>query len=205
MIAIFNYVTKCGVGCWLWLRLNRDSTYSRVGTQITRGVDPMVVYCWACIAESGPTLTQHRVNVCCLQTLGRCCINVSCLLWRDQALITMITVKNGFKLVQFSRSLYFNKKGNALNKNLKTNIKTNSSLPPATHTRRQRIYRLSIYTELVHSTNAMRYAQCWSNVWPMLGQHTCMWTRNSLSRHVIMPGCDWIKIYYISNRQHILN
>ena len=74
----------------------------------------------------------------------------------------MITVEIGFKLVQFSRSLYFNKKGNALTTNMKTNMKTNLSLPPATHTCRQRIHRLGIYTEvhLVHSTNAMRYAQC---------------------------------------------
>ena len=104
MIAIFNYVTKCGVGCWLWLQLGRDSTYSRVATQIT----------------------QNRVNVWCLQDVGlmlyRWYTNVLYLLWWDQPLIT---VEIGFKLVQFSRSLYFNKKGNILNTNLKTIMRTN--------------------------------------------------------------------------------
>ena len=37
--------------------------------QQARGVDPMLVYCWASVADGGPTLKQHWFNVSFL--LGR--------------------------------------------------------------------------------------------------------------------------------------
>ena len=35
-------------------------------TQQTRDVNPMLYYCWASVADGGPTVIQHWVNVSCL-------------------------------------------------------------------------------------------------------------------------------------------
>ena len=37
-----------------------------VGTQQTRDIEPMLVYCWADVADGVPTLNQHWFNVSCL-------------------------------------------------------------------------------------------------------------------------------------------
>ena len=52
--------------------------------QQTRYVEPMLFYCWAGVADNGPTLKQHWLNVSCLlghnidtqDTLTQCCLNV---------------------------------------------------------------------------------------------------------------------------------
>ena len=52
-------------------------------TQQTRGVEPVLVWCWASAADGGPALDQHWVNISCL--LGRYSLF-------DQFLVTFILV-----------------------------------------------------------------------------------------------------------------
>ena len=35
-------------------------------SQQTRYIEPMLVYCWADVADDGPTLNEHWFNVTCL-------------------------------------------------------------------------------------------------------------------------------------------
>ena len=37
-----------------------------VTTQQTRGIKPVLILCWASVADGGPELDQHWVNVSCL-------------------------------------------------------------------------------------------------------------------------------------------
>ena len=37
-----------------------------VSDQQAREIKPMLVYCWASVADAGPALNQHRLNVLCL-------------------------------------------------------------------------------------------------------------------------------------------
>ena len=48
--------------------LQTRTNYIKLGNQIqqTRAVDPMLFECWASLADGGPTLKQHKVNVSCL-------------------------------------------------------------------------------------------------------------------------------------------
>ena len=58
-------------------------------SQQTRYVEPMLFYCWASVADNGPTLKRHWLNVSCLlghniitflpgkqDTLTQCFLNV---------------------------------------------------------------------------------------------------------------------------------
>ena len=47
------------------------------GSQQTRDVDPMLLWCWATVFDAGPTSHQHWINVPCL--LG--CLNHTLLDW----------------------------------------------------------------------------------------------------------------------------
>ena len=40
-------------------------------SQQTRGIEPILFYCWASVVDGGPTVKQHRLNASCL--LG-CCL-----------------------------------------------------------------------------------------------------------------------------------
>ena len=49
----------------------------RRGSQQTRHIHPMLVQCCVSVADSGPTMYQHWVNVSCLLLVGKaqsCCI-----------------------------------------------------------------------------------------------------------------------------------
>ena len=39
---------------------------ARPAAQQTRGMEPVLGLCWASVADSGPELDQHWVNVLCL-------------------------------------------------------------------------------------------------------------------------------------------
>ena len=50
-----------------WREMNGDRlTTAQTETQQTRSVKPVLVWCWASVADGGPTIAQHRVNVLCL-------------------------------------------------------------------------------------------------------------------------------------------
>ena len=44
--------------------------YNHVLSQQTRHIVTMMVKCWICVAEGGPTLSQHWFNVLCLLDVG---------------------------------------------------------------------------------------------------------------------------------------
>ena len=51
-------------------RYRIESMYDDVlYSQLTRGGDPMLIYCWVAVCDAGPTLNQHQVNIPCLLDL----------------------------------------------------------------------------------------------------------------------------------------
>ena len=59
-------------------RLSHANTRTGIPTQQALGVvDPMLIYCWASVAEGGPTLNRHSVNRSCLLGIGLICDDLS--------------------------------------------------------------------------------------------------------------------------------